>query len=290
MTRSFYSDPTKPDVRLLRLRSAGMFSNVNEVVEQLRRAEIGGYRFVIDWSASCYRATEREGDPWCYYFEPCFAESEGDWGSLPALRGGRLVACCRDNIITPHREDGNCDHLLLPLDRNVAHALISRYLRLKTHVGTGIDHFATTHFRPHMIGLHIRGSGRWHGVRPSRRRNELHAVPVENFFCKIDEALRLLPEAGIFAASDSSDVIHAIQARYGDRVVTYPALRSAHGEMHRHHPANNGQVFPPYRLGLDVLSEAWLLARTNFLVHGTSNVTNFVLCASPHMLHAYTAA
>ncbi len=39
--------------RTLKLRSAGMFSNVNEVVEQLRLAEQGGYRFAIDWSASC---------------------------------------------------------------------------------------------------------------------------------------------------------------------------------------------------------------------------------------------
>lgn len=97
-----------PDLWLLKLRSAGMFSNVNEVVEQLRRAEAGGYRFVIDWSASTYRDPDVPGDPWGYYFHPCFAreaaefqEAGGDLSMLPVLPGGwylgtrtRRTPCC----------------------------------------------------------------------------------------------------------------------------------------------------------------------------------------------------
>ena len=39
----------------------------------------------------------------------------------------------------------------------------------------------------------------------------------------------------------------------------YPSTRSAFGEMHnRAHPANKGKTFPRYKLGEDVLVEAYI--------------------------------
>ncbi len=62
------------DVRQLSLRSAGMFSNVNEVIQQLFLAENRNYRFLINWSNSPYRDEKIDLDPWLYYFEPCWPE------------------------------------------------------------------------------------------------------------------------------------------------------------------------------------------------------------------------
>ncbi|MEP3673154.1 MAG: hypothetical protein ABJM86_09390, partial [Hyphomicrobiales bacterium] len=56
--------------KILRLRPSGMFSNVNEVVQQIFLANKFKYRFTIDWSKSCYRDKARKEDPWLYYFEP----------------------------------------------------------------------------------------------------------------------------------------------------------------------------------------------------------------------------
>lgn len=275
------------DVRLLRLRPDGMFSNVNEVVEQLRRAEAANYRFIIEWTTSCYRDPERHADPWTYYFEACFPEQYRV--GLPILAGGVEIACCRDNIITPRIRDGDCNPLLLPQDRQRANDLISRYIRLKPDVAESIQAFASKQFRPRMIGLHIRGPGRTDGGVPALRRRygNPDEVPLKVFFEQTDEALRQVPDAGIFGCSDSSVVIDAIRDRYGDRAAFYPAIRSPFGEMHTGHPRNEGQVFPPYRLGLDILNEAYLLARTDMFVHGNSNVANFVLCATPLLPHAY---
>lgn len=283
------------DLRRLRLRMAGMFSNVNEVIEQLRRAEVGGYRFVIDWQVSCYRDPDRAGDPWAYYFEPLFGDlvPPEDITALPELPRGIEVACTRDNIVTPRLADGECAPLLLPHNRLGAHALIDRHLALRPEVAAQIDSFQADSFRPRMIGLHVRGAGRADGgvVDLRRQLGETgNEVPVEVFCRQVDEALRLLPDAGIFACSDSSAVIAAIEARYGARVVTWPALRSAFGEMHAGHPENDGMRFDPYQLGLDVVCEAWLLSRTDLFVHGNSNVANFVLCKAPHLIHAYVQA
>lgn len=279
------------DVRLLKLRSAGMFSNVNEVVEQLRLAEKNGYRFAIDWTASCYLDPSRAGDPWSYYFEPCFADlpKEVIPEDAAVLPGGPQIACTRDNIITPREQDGNCDPLLLPRDRAGAHALIQRYLWLAPGVRAEIDRFRARYFTSPVIGLHIRGPGRVHGGALQLRQRMLPdgGVPLEVYFDATDTVLRNQPRAMVFACSDSSVVIEAVQQRYGDRVFTYAATRSAFGEMHAAHPENAGQSFVPYKLGLDVLVEASLLAQSVFFVHGNSNVANFVLCKSPDLPHHY---
>jgi hypothetical protein len=277
----------------LKLKSAGMFSNVNEVVEQLRLAQNRDYRFVIDWSDSCYYDPSRGGNPWEYYFMQCFPEVvAANTCRLPLLLGGTPIACSRENIITPRLDDGNCNPLLLPADRDGAHALIERYIRLKPHVQQGIDEFMRRCFRPRMVGLHIRGPGRTDGGVPELRRrySDNGDVPLDPFFRHADQSLRLLPEAGIFACSDSSRVIEAIVSRYGERVVCWPAIRSEFGEMHASHPANEGITFSPYELGLDVLSEAILLSKTDIFVHGNSNVANFVLCFAPLIIHSYVRA
>ncbi|MGI9373476.1 MAG: hypothetical protein ACR2OJ_13355 [Hyphomicrobiales bacterium] len=272
-----------------------MFSNVNEVVEQLRLAEIGGYQFAIDWSNSPYRDVHRKEDPWEYFFEPCFPEAEipKKKSRAATLPGGKRVACTRENIITPRLDDGKCAPLLLPRDRLNANRIIRNYLHLKPHVLSQINLFYNENLRNKMIGLHVRGPGRIDGgVDELRARFGFSSceVPLEPYFKQVDEALRILPDGGIFACSDSNKVIEEIQIRFGDKVIVYPAQRSDFGEMHTNHAQNRGLIFDPYELGLDVLCEAYLLAKTDIFVHGNSNVANFVICENSTLVHAYIQA
>jgi len=277
------------DVRLLKLRPvAGMFSNVNEVVQQLYLAEQGGYQFVIDGSESCYRYAYLEQDPWEYYFEPCFSLSAADIASLQVLPNGAEVACARDNIITPRLIDGQCTPLLLPQDRALPNRIIEQYIKIREPIQIIVNQFVEQHFSSHVIGLHIRGPGRIDGGA-SGQRSHLpckNGVPFEQYFHFIDVRLEQFPESKLFACSDSSFVMMEIAKRYGDRVVTYNSTRSPFGEMHiPNHPQNAGQSFSPYKLGEDVLVEASLLARTHYLVHGNSNVINFVICKNTCLDH-----
>jgi hypothetical protein len=271
-----------------------MFSNVNEVVEQIRLATLDGYRFQIDWRLSVYRDPNRPEDPWEYYFHPCFESKRTDppLAKLPALLGGVKVACSTDKIITPRPIDGNCNPLLLPKDRPGAARIIAERLHLKAEILDKIDSFAAANFHGSLIGLHIRGPGRVDGGVPAMRRalNASGKAFVAPFFEAVDRALTQQPNARIFACSDALAVMRAITDRYGDRVLTWPATRSEFGEMHVSHPMNAGQEFSGFELGLDVIVEAWLLARTSWLVHGSSNVTNFVLCLNPNLPHTYIPA
>lgn len=282
-----------PDIRQLNLRDDGLFSNVNEVVEQLRRAERDGYRFIIDWNKSCYKDENSLADPWEYFFYPCFdVPNKKSLSRIPSLVGGPPVACSIDNVITPRLREGVCNPLLLPKDRHEAFRIIKKYIRLKESVSEKIDAFFVEHFRQPVIGLHVRGAGRTDGGVPEMRRilGGANDVPMVPFFNAVDGIMEGRKDARIFACSDSLSVMRAIIDRYGSRVIFWPALRSEFGEMHANHPANAGQHFPGFQLGSDVIAEAWLLARTSWLVHGNSNVTNFVLCLNPNLGNSYIAA
>jgi hypothetical protein len=277
-------------VKRLRLRSAGMFSNVNEVVEQARLAEAGGYRFVIDWQQSCYREPGRSDDPWLDYFEPCYPDAEPCRGEdLPDLPRGRPVCCTRENIITPRLRDGDCDPLLMPRDRDRAGRILARRVRIRADIVQEIDAFRLKHFSDPMIGLHVRGPGRNHGGTPMLRRpyRKRHGVPLDRYYAFVDRCLRQRPDARIFACSDSSVVIDDIRSRFGSRVVTYPAQRSREGEMHVAATSDASTPWSPYRLGRDILVEAELMAACDIFVHGCSNVANYVLCRSPSVPHIY---
>lgn len=281
-------------VRKLQLRPAGMFSNVNEVVEHLRLAELGGYRFFIDWHRSCYRDSTRSGDPWSYYFEPVFPNLKRPFWQLasPKLDTGYKVACTKANIITPRLRDGDCNPMLLPRDREGANRIIATYIRPNAAVTARVNAFRQDHFPAQVIGLHIRGQGKNDGGSAQRRNK--HApdgeVPLDVYFQAVDGKIATMPEAAIFACSDSDRVIDAVTGRYGDRVVTYAATRTEFGEMHMDHPENAGEAFDTYKLGMDVLVEALLLSETTVLIHGTSNVSSFALCKSPRLEHIYVDA
>ena len=266
---------------VLNLRVHGMFSNVNEVIQQLYLAEQNGYSFEIKWESSCYSDQHRKQDPWLYFFEPCFDSHvlpEGE--SLKPLKGGVVVACTKDNIITPRREDGICNPLLLPKERQTANRIIKKYLVLNKAVRDEISAFKQAKFGDYVIGLHIRGQGRNHGGAAAlRAKHELEdGIPYSLYFQNVNETLKHHPNSQIFICSDSEKVIRRVSQEYGDKVISYHSTRSEFGEMHANHPKNKGMQFSGYKLGLDVLVEAYLLSEVDFYIHGNSNVANFVLC------------
>jgi len=277
------------DVRVLRLRPHGMFSNVNEVVEQLRLAEKDNYKFILDWRSSCYLDSDRSGDPWEYYFRPIFPglSSQKSPKLLPVLATGRDVVFTAENIITPRRVDGESQPMLLPRDRTGAHCFIEQYLHLKSGIQRELDEFYSANFQGYVIGLHLRGPGKLRDG--SGRFGNLFATAGVHdcgiYFDKVDTHLALHPNARIFACTDSADVVAKIEAKYPGRAFFYPASRSAFGEMHAEQFRVEAPEFNPYKLGKDVLLEAYLLSRTDYFVHGNSNVSNFVLCKSPLLEH-----
>jgi hypothetical protein len=116
---------------------------------------------------------------------------------------------------------------------------------------------------------------KWPGVR---------VPPYRAYFAKLDELLRGA-ETGdrydqILICTDSLSVRERFVERYGKRLVWLDASLTHEGEMHARPSTHR---FSKQKLGDDAIVEAYLLSRTQFLLHGNSNLTNFVLCNSPEL-------
>jgi hypothetical protein len=271
---------------VLKLRPVGLFACVNEVISQLHLAEQGGYDFVIAWERSLYKDDALPGDPWTYFFEDCFPDADPNASELLAHLGQSTDS--RVNIMKPRLyRNIPSGPMMLPQDREVPHRLITQYIRLKPRVREVIERYRAAHFEGYVIGLHLRGPGRLDGgTKQLKRRHRLkNGVPFELYFRHVDRQIAQRPEAKVLVCSDSQMVIEECRAKYGARVLTYASTRSNYGEMHVQN--RDGRRYSGYKLGEDVIAEAYLLGSTDYFVHGNSNVSNFVLCLNPALPSTY---
>lgn len=254
----------------------GMFSIVNDLVDHLCVADSSGYKLKLAWLKSPYKSENTEEDAFAYYFEDFFKSGVGD----KLVGEKKSFAFRRGNCITP-RKGG----LAQPIEREKVNGIIEKYIKLKPHITKKIDEFVKNNFKGYVIGLHIRGKGRLDGGTGTlRNRGELvEGVPYNLYFDKLNELLKSY-DASILLCSDSQRVVDYCTSEYGDRIVTYSAIRSPGGEMHQKHGEFKDVK---YELGEDVLIEAHLLSMTDYLIHGNSNVTNFVLCKNSRLKNFY---
>ncbi|HEY0706240.1 MAG TPA: hypothetical protein VGG33_05550, partial [Polyangia bacterium] len=116
---------------------------------------------------------------------------------------------------------------------------------------------------------------KWPGVR---------VPPHRAYFAKLDQLLAEKKSGvrydQILICTDSLAVRERFVERYGKRLVWLDASLTHEGEMHARLTTHQ---FSKQKLGDDAIVEAYLLSRTQFLVHGNSNLTNFVLCNAPEL-------
>ncbi|RMH18337.1 MAG: hypothetical protein D6698_07175 [Gammaproteobacteria bacterium] len=197
----------------------------------------------------------------------------------------------KDNVMVSFIwPEGSVGLQFWPKERNLPYQLIRKYIHLQPHIQEMIDDFASQHFSGPVIGVHIRGEGA-KDTGEVWLRTQFRSVdprPYGAYLRAIDARLESDDQARLFVCSDSLQVISDLRQVYGERMITYEATRSQFGEMHiPNHPMNAGLSFSPYKLGEDVLIEACLLSKTDYFIHGNSNVVNFVLSANPDLEHDY---
>jgi hypothetical protein len=255
-----------------------MFSVVNELIDHFYVGDLKGYKIKPRWKKSPYKSAEHGDDVFSYYFEPLYIPNEND------VEIGRVGKHARrkGNLITP-TENGYMDQ---PKSRDVVQKIIEKYFKLKKHIIEKIDDFEKNNFKNNKIlGVHLRSGDiltcSYHplnsvGVDDKLKQTAVlhNGVPYDLYFEEVDRYLNSNKNALIFLCSDSTDVIKQCKKKYGSKIITYDSIRSDFGETHHDSKFSNMK----YKLGEDILIEAYLLCKVDYLIHGMSNVTNFVLC------------
>jgi len=148
--------------------------------------------------------------------------------------------------------------------RKLSNDLINKYIRVKPHIVKKVEEFAKNFDGKKLIGVH---------VRRTDHIQDAPYIPDEYYFAQIDTFSSHMGMDSIFLCTDDESVVNSFTMKYGSRIITYPSIRSVNGKALHFSSEIDG-----YRKGEDVLIEAMLLAKTNFLLKTVSGVTHFSVC------------
>ncbi len=278
----------------LNLYGAGFGAMVLQTLNQVRYCERNHLLPVVDYDESCnsYFFDKSHGDNmWSQYFlplvppfdfhtirhmcdDPAHSVTKSE---LKNLDDGEMLEICErhtDSIYTfPF-----ADWRLNPPEnlaewyneqRLKGQETYNKYIRIKPSTLSRVNEFWETHLAGQpVLGIHIRGT------------DLSYAPPISpaEYFPHVDRWLDSHKEPKIFLATDQQQYLTTIKDRYGEMVVSYDSSRSTNEVA----PFNLKDV-SPHKKGEDVLFDMYLLSRTDFLIKGTSAVSELALYINPDL-------
>lgn len=286
-------------ILLILPKMQGFFSIVFQALGQAHLAEKAGAIPVVYYNKNCPYWSEagyqNSRNVWEYYFEPMSDYRVQDLFPVPLerLEGLSLAEfneLNRDPRITIVNRYPDVIEYRSPIrvnrQRNFVHGLIKKHLRLKPHIQAKRDDFCQAHLSSGtVLGIHYRGIEKAHGKGKdwvvSRKTTDLKSFYLQH----MRRYLRRHPAAKIFIATDSQEFLEEARSIFGDAVFFREATRLKKSEeavgLHFSDEAKKQGAM----LGEEVLLDALILARTNHLIHGMSNVSNASLFFNPKLKH-----
>jgi len=148
--------------------------------------------------------------------------------------------------------------------------IYSKYIRLNSNTEKYLEReISNVISGKRTLGVHIRGTDYKGGYR-----NHPVAVMLDEYIAEIDKAMETEQYDQVFVATDEQNTIDVINERYGDRTVFFcDVFRSLDGNAV--HTSKSDRPQHKYKLGLEVMRDAYCLARCDGLIAGISNVSLF---------------
>ena len=272
--------------------SAGFFAYVLFAINQIAFARKHGIGAHVDYGActvngrdhyasggaNLYHSPAHGANMWEQYFQPVSDVVPGAGHVLHALPSKALWKLHQrgdDSVFAyyygVHSAKRGYDEAWYRSMRLRAHGLL-KHVSLKPHVQDAVDDFWRRELaaRWPVLGLHVRGTDKDPAIGGS-------IVPPRSYAPHIDSYLASHPNATLFVATDSPAALQWMRQRYGARVVAREALRSEGNAFLDTRLRDN------YRKGLDVLLDALLLSRCDFLLKSSSAVGEFAIYWSPRL-------
>ena len=275
----------------------GLFGQVERVLNQLHLAGSRGLtpfvflgRKVVASPDSCEIGENQYYDPtagdnvWEYYFEQVsdYRLGAATLRSRPvrllfaAVHDARRHAIMHSGDAVAsyfefQRYDENL-HTIRTRIRHMAAGLVRRWVRVRAP----LRHAAHALLLPwrkrssHILGVHFRGTDKVTHPR----------IPLSVFFTKIDQYLTAHADALVLLCTDDAKDYAAFAARYGAKLVS-------RGNGYATRNVVRDPSLPRYRKGAEALIDALLLAHSDFLLKGTSSLSEFAIWYNAHLIEAH---
>lgn len=288
----------------------GFWGEVLNTAIDLALADISGREPVVMWGSEVrYRHPEHE-NAWDLYFEPITAHAIRDLvrpqrSVFPAFWAPEALTSS-DNLRAFQQQVGNRNGIsaLIAINRpeeivvsdgyvdmkdvlpwvpaahrwtkasalEVFRDVFATKIRPKREIEVQLDKWAESLGCEGHIAVHYRAQsdGKNHEAL------EKSGIAVADYFAPLDRLLIEDPAAKIFLITDLDEAVDLFKSRYQDRIVTLDRIRLLHSESTLPGSMDLGfnAALDGYRLGLEVLIDAYLAARCRkFVGDGASGVS-----------------
>jgi len=144
--------------------------------------------------------------------------------------------------------------------------IITKYINLHPHIQQKIDLFTTKNFKDKkVLGVHFRGTD-----HPDKKNITDYLQTIKDKATTFDI---------IYCTSDEYNRYNMLKTVFGNKVVTYESIKS-YDDTPLHYNDNVSK----YKIGEDVIIEAFLLSKTDFLFCcGNSNVNYLSRAINPYL-------
>lgn len=156
--------------------------------------------------------------------------------------------------------------------------IIKKYMVLKPDIQKKVDEFAEKHFKgKKVLGVHFRGT------------DHTEKKPMEWYLQQVKE--RAMDYDVIFVCSDEHDRFRLAEIVFKDKVVGYDSIRSTntnplHSPYYEKRFPRNGTFEYQYKIAEDVIVEAFLMSKVDFLMCCEASNVNYLARAINPTLQA----
>lgn len=256
--------------------NAGFCALMTYALNGVRRARQHNWLPVVQFdSLNCPFFHERAfgEDVWDYYFEPVAGVSYAQvqaWLASGELSPDRIHTYHWRDLLDWHHSDPERIATFwaadVPADpaawmtekRALGRRFAGEYLRVKPHIAAKVDDFVAQRMRGrYTFGAHVRGTDFAYA----------EPTPPEAYFRAIEDLARRggIGDYQVFLATDQQQFVELFRRQYGERLLTYDALRSS-GEVAPFRMSGTS----PYKKGEDVLIDTLVMSRCNYLLKGAA--------------------
>ena len=256
---------------------AAFFAQFAYVLQQLRFAQANQLTPVVnlDHEYNYYRDEDHPANVWENYFEPVNGLSSSELDKLDPrtiafLRPEEQRALFLGEGDQPPIEYDDIAKQWWQKQREMGADLTARYVRVLPEILTIVDEFYEECFQEQaVLGLHLRGTDK--SVGPDGEVYDwpelfIRIVPPEEYFPFIDKFLLHHPNGKVFVATDQRQFLTTLINQYGNHIIYTGATRS---DSEKAVFNRSGKA---YQMGVEVLSDALLLSKCDFLIKCMSNV------------------
>lgn len=226
--------------------------------------------YYIDFTTSVYKT--RDDNVWDYFFEQPYTnikpkpeETEGKVGIIFDQASEFIWRNIEPN--TPEE---------IQKRRIKFSEIIKKYIVLKPNVQKKVDDFVEKNFKgKRVLGVHFRGTD-----HPNKK-------PMDHYLQVVKE--KLVDYDVLFVSSDEHDRFRLTEIVFKDKVVYYDSIRSPNENplnipyYYTHYP-RNGTFEYQYKIAEDVIIEAFLMSKVDYLLCcEASNVNYFARAINPDL-------